>query len=101
MNIEIKEENGHVRALLAGRLDTVASVEAAPQFKELNDKADMEVILDFASLEYISSSGLRLLIGLRKASESKGGHLVIEHINDAIRNVFVMTGFLNLFDIKD
>lgn len=101
MEINIKEDNGQVLAVLSGRLDTAAATEVAPQFTELNEKAGESITLDFTDLEYISSSGLRLLIGLRKNSAAKGGKLVIEHINDAIRNVFMMTGFYNLFEIKD
>lgn len=101
MKINIKEDNGQVLAVLSGRLDTAAATEVAPQFTELNEKAGESITLDFTDLEYISSSGLRLLIGLRKNSAAKGGKLVIEHINDAIRNVFMMTGFYNLFEIKD
>lgn len=101
MNIEIKEENGGVKALLSGRLDTAAAVEVAPQFNQLSENADKEIILDFTNLEYISSSGLRLLIGLRKDSAAKGGKVIIEKINDSIRNVFTMTGFYSLFEIRD
>lgn len=101
MDIEIKEENGNIRAVLSGRLDTAAASEAAPQFGELCAKADREITLDFAGLDYISSSGLRLLIGLRKESAAKGGKVIIEKINDSIRNVFTMTGFYSLFEIRD
>lgn len=101
MTIEIKEENGSVKALLNGRLDTAAAADIAPQFNQLCENADKEITLDFAHLEYISSSGLRLLISLRKESAAKGGKVIIEKINDAIRNVFTMTGFYSLFEIKD
>lgn len=101
MTIEIVEENGSVRALLNGRLDTAAAAEVAPQFNQLSENADKEITLDFSNLEYISSSGLRLLIGLRKSSAAKGGKVIIEKINDSIRNVFTMTGFYSLFEIKD
>lgn len=101
MNINITENEGQIKAALIGRLDTAAATEVAPQFNTLNESADKSITLDFAELEYISSSGLRLLIGLRKSSAAKGGKLVIEHINDTIRNVFVMTGFYNLFEIKE
>lgn len=101
MNIEIIEENGHVKALLNGRLDTAAASDITPQFKLLGEKADQEIVLDFTHLEYISSSGLRLLIGLRKESAAKGGKIIIEKINDSIRNVFTMTGFYSLFEIRD
>lgn len=101
MDIEIKEENGCVKALLRGRLDTAAAVEVAPSFNVLSEKADKDIILDFTQLEYISSSGLRLLIGLRKDSAAKGGKIIIENINGTIRNVFTMTGFYSLFEIRD
>lgn len=101
MTIDIKEENGSVKVLLQGRLDTAAAADMAPQFNTLCENADKEITLDFTNLEYISSSGLRLLIGLRKESAAKGGKVIIEKINDSIRNVFTMTGFYSLFEIKD
>jgi anti-sigma B factor antagonist len=59
------------------------------------------VILDCTQLEYISSSGLRLFLSLRKAAASKGGKVIVKAINNDIRSVFMMTGFLNLFEIQD
>ena len=101
MKIEIKETQDEVRALLEGRLDTAAAVEVATDFKNLSEKADRAIVLDCSQLEYISSSGLRLFIGLRKDSAAKGGKVIVERMNDDIRNVFTMTGFLNLFEIRD
>ena len=66
----------------------------------LVDNADKNIVLDCTNLEYISSSGLRLFLTLRKAVAAKGGSLVIKHINDEIRNVFTLTGFFSLFDIR-
>lgn len=100
MDIKIKEESGALKVLFSGRFDTMAATEAAAQFGELGENADREIILDFTELEYISSSGLRLLISLRKTSASKGGKVIIEHMNDSIHSVFAMTGFANLFEIR-
>lgn len=101
MNITITQEDSRVTAVLDGRLDTAAAVEVTPQFGQLSEQADKEIVLDFTGLKYISSSGLRLLIGLRKDCAAKGGKVIIEHINDTIRNVFTMTGFYHLFEILD
>ncbi len=101
MNIEIQETPNGLKAILTGRLDTAASTEVAPDFYKLSEKANLEIVLDFTHLEYISSSGLRLLIGLRKDCAAKGGKVIIEKINDTIRNVFTMTGFYSLFEIRD
>ena len=51
-------------------------------------------------MSYISSSGLRIFLTLRKAAADKGGRIIVRDINDDIRGVFMMTGFLNLFEIQ-
>lgn len=100
MNITIESANGTTTARLEGRLDTPASVEVNPQFDQLIEAADGTVVLDCTDLNYISSSGLRLFLSLRKAAGAKGGKVIIRNINDGIRQVFMMTGFLNMFEIQ-
>ena len=93
-------ENGNpVVAHLQGRLDTAAAVEVTPDFQALAEQAAGHIILDCTELEYISSSGLRLFLGLRKESAAKGGKLQVSNINNDIRQVFMMTGFISLFEI--
>ena len=101
MNITIQQDGGIVTALLEGRLDTPASLEVAPQFDALQEYANGTIILDCSNLAYISSSGLRLFLGLRKAASNKGGDVIVKKMPNEIRQVFVMTGFLNLFKIED
>ena len=99
MNITITNEGNQVIARLTGRLDTAAAVEVAPDFQALAEQAAGHIILDCTELEYISSSGLRLFLGLRKESAAKGGKLQVRNINNDIRQVFMMTGFISLFEI--
>ena len=101
MTIEINEIDGGMKAIFNGRLDTPASVKAQQQIAPLLDNADKVITLDCTDLEYISSSGLRLFLTIRKEASVKGGKVVIENINSEIRKVFMMTGFFNLFDIKN
>ena len=100
MEININTQGKETVAALIGRLDTLASQELAPQFETLQNKADGTVILDCSKLEYISSSGLRLFLTLRKAAAAKGGKVVVRSLNADVRNVFMITGFLNLFEIQ-
>ena len=100
MEIIITREGKEVVATLVGRLDTPASLEVAPQMEALKEDTAGTVILDCARLEYISSSGLRLFLGLRKAAVEKGGKIIVKNISAEIRSVFMMTGFLNLFEIQ-
>jgi anti-sigma B factor antagonist len=50
-------------------------------------------------LEYISSSGLRIFLGIRKEASGKGSKVIVRNISADIRQVFVMTGFISLFEI--
>ena len=100
MTITIQEQNGGMTALFDGRLDTPAAIKAQQDMAPLMENANKEITLDCTNLEYISSSGLRLFLTLRKETASKGGKVIIEHINDEIKKVFMMTGFFNLFEIR-
>lgn len=100
MEVKINRDNNEVTAYLTGRLDTPASLEITPRMEELANDADGTIVLDCAELSYISSSGLRLFITLRKAAAAKGGKIIVRNISKEIRSVFMMTGFLSLFEIQ-
>lgn len=100
MIFDIKEENGGMTAIIQGRLDTPAAVKAQQEIVPLLENADKEILLDCAKLEYISSSGLRLFLTIRKETAAKGGKVIIENVSDDIKKVFMMTGFFNLFEIR-
>ena len=100
MEVIINKTDNEVVARLVGRLDTPASVDIASDVQALIDDAGRTIILDCKEMSYISSSGLRIFLTLRKAAADKGGHIIVRDINDDIRGVFMMTGFLNLFEIQ-
>jgi len=100
MIFEVNEKNGGMYATVSGRLDTPAAVKAQQEIAPLLENANKEITLDCTNLEYISSSGLRLFLTIRKETAAKGGKVIIEHINDEIKKVFMMTGFFNLFEIR-
>ena len=99
MEMKIQQDGNQIIARLKGRLDTAAAAEITPNIEALADQADKHIVLDCAELEYISSSGLRLFLTLRKESSAKGGKLQVRNINADIRQVFMMTGFISLFEI--
>lgn len=101
MEVIITTAEQSLTAKLIGRLDTPSSQEVSQKLEPLMENADKELILDCTEMSYISSSGLRILLSLRKQAAAKGGKVIILNINDEIRQVFMMTGFLNLFEIKN
>lgn len=100
MIFNIQESNGGYLVQVTGRLDTPAAIKAQQEIAPLLENADKEIVLDCTALEYISSSGLRLFLSLRKEVSVKGGKVIIRNISDDIKKVFMMTGFYNLFEIQ-
>lgn len=80
MNFEIKNENGVLTGILNGRLDSAIANQLEKDMQPLMDSADKDIVLDCTGLEYISSSGLRLFLALRKEVAKKGGTLALSHI---------------------
>lgn len=101
MKLNVKECAGQWIGAISGRLDTAAAAEFAREMQPLIDHADQPVVLDCSELEFISSSGLRLFLTLRKESIAKGGSVTVKGLNKEVKQVFALTGFLNLFTIED
>ncbi len=101
MEVSITPEGASLVCVLRGRLDTPSSQDVLNAVQPLLEQADKEIIIDCRDLEYISSSGLRILLTLRKESGRKGGRLVVTGMREPIRQVFLMTGFYNLFEIRE
>ena len=100
MSTQIQESGDQIIAYFDGRLDTAAAVATAEQVKPLQEAAHKEIILDCTKLEYISSSGLRIFLSIRKDAAAHGSKVIVRNINADIRQVFIMTGFISLFEIQ-
>jgi anti-sigma B factor antagonist len=95
--MDIEEERigkSAVALTLNGRLDTVNAPLLENKIKEQEDIT--ELTLDFKGVNYISSMGLRVLLAAKKAMKAEGGRMSIINMQDSVREVFEMTGFLNL-----
>jgi anti-anti-sigma factor len=58
------------------------------------------LIMDFANLEYISSAGLRVLIATQKKLQPDNIPFVIKNVNDAVKEIFRMSGFDKILKIE-
>jgi len=101
MEVIINTEGAQTTVGLVGRLDTPAAQDVSAALVPVMEKASGTTVLDCGRLEYISSSGLRIFLTLRKEAASKGGRVIVRGMSGDIRGVFMMTGFLNLFEIED
>ncbi|MBR0228815.1 MAG: STAS domain-containing protein [Clostridia bacterium] len=97
MTISKKLNGTALEIALEGRLDTMTAPELE---KELNASLDAvdALTLDLASLDYISSAGLRVLLAAHKIMSRKGG-MKITNANEIVNEVFDVTGFADILTI--
>ena len=100
MNTNITEKDGKYIVSLEGELDTAHALEVEQAMQPLHELSGKDITIDCAHLDYIASSGLRILLALLKSAKSKGNKVVLKNLNDEIKEVFKMTGFIDLFDIE-
>ncbi len=98
MEIRITEKNERLVALLCGELDNIASVRAKKDLAPLTEQTDHDVEIDCSGLDYISSSGLRLFIGIYKHQHDIGRRCIMTHVSDKLKDVFEIGGFFMLFE---
>ena len=100
MNTRIEEIDGKYIATLVGEMDTAAATEAEAVLKPLYTSNGKDVIIECQDLEYIASSGLRIMLSILKGAKACGSKVVMRHVNDDIKNVFRLTGFINIFEFE-
>jgi anti-sigma B factor antagonist len=98
MNIRIEVIDSNVVATIEGSLDTAAAREAEKVMDPLNNVEGKDIIIDCTNMEYISSAGLRIFLGILQNAEEKGGHVYIKGLNDTVQAIFDLTGFSNIFE---
>lgn len=98
MDVVKSRDGDSLNMVLTGRLDT----STAPQLEEdLATSLDgvASLTIDFTDLEYISSAGLRVLLSTQKTM-SKQGDMTLLHVSEPVMEVFDMTGFSSILNIK-
>lgn len=100
MQTTVEEKDGMILATLDGKMDTAAAMEAEQILSPLYKSNGKDVIIECEKLEYIASSGLRILLSILKGAKLNGSRVVLRHVNKDIKNVFSLTGFINIFDFE-
>lgn len=98
--MEIKKtlEGNRLEMAIEGRLDTITAPALEEEMKNSISGIEM-LVLDFSKLEYISSAGLRVLLGAQKVM-NKQGEMVIRNVNETISEIFDITGFADILTIE-
>ncbi|MCQ2393250.1 MAG: STAS domain-containing protein [Kiritimatiellae bacterium] len=98
MTIKKNIEGEVATVVVEGRLDTMTAPELQGALSEYPGDV-RRLVFDFSALEYISSAGLRVLLSMHKQMSSVGGEIQVVHANTAVKDVFEMTGFSDIFTV--
>ena len=91
MTINVERDFELVTLEITGRLDTTTAPNLESVVNELSEDTK-ELVFDMSGVEYISSAGIRVLLGAYKKINSSQGKFRIEKANDIVAEVFEMTG---------
>ena len=83
---------------LSGRLDTDTASQLDDEIAAMPD-AITNLVIDMDDLEYVASSGLRVLLMASKTMRTRGGDCTMVNVPDLIMEVFEMTGLDEVFTI--
>lgn len=100
MTTTIQETDERIIAVLSGEMDTAAAAQVEKDLQPVLDNKGKEIVLDCKDLEYISSSGLRVLLSILKQAQAVGSRVVLRNVNDVIHDVLEISGFISIFDIE-
>ena len=98
MTIDVKKTADAVTLEVAGRLDTTTAPALEKAIAE-NVQDAKHLVLDIKGLEYISSAGLRVLLGAQKKMQ-KIGSMKVLNVCEEIMEIFEMTGFVDILVIE-
>jgi anti-anti-sigma factor len=101
MIIEGRKDNGRIIVSVSGRMDAVSAPDFDRRCEDWLAEGLSLFVVDFSSLEYISSAGLRSLLVLAKKLSARKGQVVIAALKDVVKEVFTISGFGGIFTLAD
>jgi len=86
--------------IIEGRLDSSTSGILEKKFLDTTEAGEKNFVIDFASMDYISSAGLRVLLMAAKKTKKVGGKVVLSALSANVKEVFDIAGFTSIFTIS-
>jgi len=93
MEIIQNEENGIICIAIKGRLDSESATDADKAIEDILAGNHCSLLFDLSALEYLSSSGLRVLLKASKELKQKHGKIVLCSLNIFVKEIFEERGF--------
>ncbi len=100
MNITSNKEGKVLTVALNDRLDSATATGIEGELYLLVDDEIRTIVLDCQGMEYIASTGLRILLTLYKMIHARGGELILKNVDPYVMEIFEMTGFDEILKIE-
>ena len=101
MEITHSVENEILIFAIKGRLDAAAAPIAEETIKNKLAENSNRLLFDLSGLEYLSSGGLRVILGAAKEIRRREGKLVLAALKPYVYEIFEVSGFTSMIPIKD
>lgn len=98
MEINVNKNGTELTISPVGRIDTVTAPELQAAVDE-NIGGVTELTFDLEKLKYLSSAGLRVLMGAQKTMNNQGSMKLL-NVNEDVLDIFDMTGLTDVFEIE-
>ena len=96
----VEEIDGKLVVTLEGEMDTVAVMDAEEILKPLYNTGGKDIVIECGKLVCIASSGLRIFLSILRGATDGGYSVTLRHVNEEIKMVFNMTGFIKIFNFE-
>jgi len=93
MNTDIKHEDNITIVAVNGSVDALTAPDLARAIVDEIAEGHVYLVIDLTNVEFMSSAGLRTLLGAVKETRSQGGDLRIASTNPGIDKLLKMSGF--------
>ena len=100
MEVRILDQNDEKVVVIEGRVDTVTAPELEMKVSSIWTISGITLVFDCSKLEYLSSSGLRVILTAYKQVTSKGGKFILRNLTREVRSVIDLTGFSRILTIE-
>jgi anti-anti-sigma factor len=100
MEVKILEQNDEKVVVIEGRVDTVTVPDLEMKVSPIWTMPAITLVFDCEKLEYVSSSGLRIILTTHKQVTANGGKFILRNLTREVRSVLDLTGFSRILTIE-
>lgn len=101
MEIKTRKERAAVVVSLTGRMDAYSTPGFEKKLSDLIAEGEKNFIIDLGELDYISSTGLRIILTKARKLREKQGKLILAALKDMVKEVFESSGFSAIIPIYE